>query len=172
MPEYPELPATPAPPWLQVIESEIVDRLKITFPAVPVEALPDKDWNFVHPKGAVLVTLADIKPAPSRSLYVSTHELTLGYEVFLMARSLRDHTGLYPMMFTAFNALLSWKPTGCQPLRLARTMNGGYDDGKWGWSLVFETNYTLVPCLDPATVYPPMKNIDFNNCGEDCNECP
>jgi len=153
-------------PWLQSIEEAIVERLKAKITGIQIEALPEKPFNNVHPKGAILVMLAGINPGKTLDMFTSIQEATLSYEVYLKSRSLRDHTGLYPLISQTIDALLGWRPNQAKPLRLEKAFPTGYNDGEWGFSLTFSTETVLVPCQeDPDADVPPMTNISFKNCG-------
>lgn len=160
-------------PWLQAIETEIVERLKTVITGVPVDAMPEKGLNVIHPKGMVLVMFTGINPGQTLDMYTSIQEATLTYEVFIMARSLRDHTGLYPLIKKTLDGLLGWKPAMGKPLRLDKANPTGQEDGAWGFAMTFSTQTMLVPCQeDPDASAPPMNNISFANCGSnECEDC-
>jgi hypothetical protein len=157
-------------PWLLALETSIVDRLKLGMGSIPVEATPEKEWKFLHPSATLLVAFNDIKPGALLDASTSIQEMTLAYEVVVMSRSLRNHTGLYILIIQVLNSLLGWKPPMGSPFTLARAKYVGENDGAWAWSLVFETEHVLVPGLDLTEVAPPMTTIEFKHCREDC-EC-
>lgn len=157
-------------PWVEQIESAIVDRLKAKFPELSVEALDEKNFRFTHPKGAILVGWVALDVNSIGDIGQSVHDIGPNFEVVLKSRSLRDRIGLYQMLVGTIGALLGWVPVLGKPLALKRALNGGYDDGAWQAVLTFSTGLVLVPELEPETATP-MTTIQFNNCGEDCEEC-
>ncbi|MBF2055106.1 MAG: hypothetical protein IGS03_16780 [Candidatus Sericytochromatia bacterium] len=165
--------AEPVTPWPQAMEAAMVERLKTFMPGVHIEAIPEREWNFTHPRGAVLVMLQGMRPAGQpRNLGAVVQDMTLTFEVNLMSRSMRNHTGLYPMLTLALQALYGWAiPQTTEPLQLAAGGGLSYDEGAWSWNLRFETRFVLVPCPDPDPEYPLIKNISVSNCGEDCESC-
>ncbi len=148
--------------WEMDIETAIVDRLKIALAPLPVEALPDKPWNFTHPRGAALVVFTGADPAEGVDLYTSAQPVTLSYEVVLLSRSLRDNTGLYPMLQAARKALLGWRPedSGLTPFHMGRVTNQGYEDSAWRMSLILTTKAMWVDDAEP-TIGPLLKELTF-----------
>ncbi|PIQ23504.1 hypothetical protein COW36_09035 [bacterium (Candidatus Blackallbacteria) CG17_big_fil_post_rev_8_21_14_2_50_48_46] len=148
--------------WEMEIETAIVDRLKIALAPLPVEALPDKPWNFTHPRGAALVVFTGADPAEGVDLYTSAQPVTLSYEVVLLSRSLRDNAGLYPMLEAARKALLGWRPedSGLTPFRMGRVTNQGYEDSAWRMSLILTTQAMWVDDAEP-TIGPLLKELTF-----------
>lgn len=155
--------------WLQTNETDIIQRLESVITAVPVTALPEKNFKFVHPKGTVLVMFTGM--APGRTIAPGVQEVSLKYEVLILSRSLRDHTGLYPLISSALTSLLGWKPSNGSALTLDKANPTGLEESAWGFSMTFSTDSVLVPCLDPAPEYPIIKNSSVSNCGKDCESC-
>lgn len=167
MPE--ETPELEAEPWLKTIEDSIVNRLKPAF-TFPVQASPEKDFNFIDRVAHILVAFTNIKPGRVRSVDARIQELTLAYEVLIFSRSLRTHTGYYRLIVQVLALLQGWSPEQGQPLNLTAARYVGQKDGGWLWSLVFETEHMLVPVLELADPEPPMTDINIRHCTEDC-EC-
>ncbi len=156
-------------PWMQQIESAIVEKLKPALAPLPVEAVSEKT-HLVHAFGDALVMLTGMRPkTQSRALNTSLQEITLTYEVYLRSRSLRNHTGLYPMLAASLQALVGFRPAFGQPLTMANSSSAGQDDGVWAWSLNLETDTLLAPCLEVAADGPLFKSATFGNCC-DCEE--
>lgn len=151
---------TPGPE--EAIESAIVAQVKSALD-VPVENVPDKPWKFTHPKGSVLVGFVDGKANGVLDTFTSTQQITLRYEVLMLARSLRSHTGLYRYWTDVRKALLGWEPPGSTPLTLDALRNLGYDDGAWRMSATFTTSILLVPDIEPASG-PPLKEMELYLC--------
>ena len=159
--------------WLQTIESALVERLRAEVPQTQVEAMPDKSFNFVHPKGTLLVMFAGFSPGQTLDTFASAQAATLSFEVLAMSRSLRDNVGLYGLVTKTIEALLGFSPATAKPLRLQRAGAVRQEDGVWMLPLTFSTETMLVPCLDndPEADAPPMTNISFANCGHECEDC-
>ena len=164
MPEAPEQPL-----WMQEIEDDIVEKLKPALAPLPVEAVSDKPI-FINKEGDALVMLVGMRPKGkvSQALNTSVQEITLTYEVYLRSRSLRNHTGLYPMLNAAMQALIGFRPGAAQHLTLANSAFGDHVDGVWSWILSLETDTLLVPCLETADG-PLFESATFSNCCE-CEE--
>lgn len=131
------------------IEQAIIDRLATALDPLPVENLPKQPWNFTHPLGTALVMLTGMDAGATLDVMFSAQELTLSYEVLLLSRSLKDHSGLYPMWLTTRTALLGWTPAGAnKPLKFVKLRPQGYQDGAWMWAATFSTEAVLVPNCD------------------------
>lgn len=161
---------TPVEPWLKTIEDSILNRLKPAFPSFPVEASPERDFNFTHTLATILVAFTNIKPGKLMSVDFRIQELTLAYEVVIFSRSLRTHTGIYLLIVQVLALLQGWTPAMGNPLTLTEARYLGQKEGSWAWSLVFETEHMLVPVLELADPEPPMTDINIRHCMENC-EC-
>lgn len=148
------------------LENAIVERLKPVLGLATVEALPDKQWNFTNPKGAALVMFIGSSSTSVRNTGVMVQEVKLSYEVLLLARSLRESTGLYQMLYKTRRSLLGWIPeqTG-QPLRLDNIRNRGYEDTAWRMSLNFSTDALLIADAEPETG-PPLIQLGVELCAK------
>lgn len=170
MPEEQEPEAPEQPVWMQQIEDAIVEKLRSALTPLPVAALTDKP-NFIHKQGDALVMLVGMRPKNknSQALNTSLQEITLTYEVYLRSRSLRNHTGLYPMLNASMQALIGFRPGAAQHLTLANSAFDNHEDGVWSWVLSLETDTWLVPCLETADG-PLFDSATFSNCC-DCEDC-
>lgn len=147
--------------WEGLIETALVDRLKTALAPLPVEPLPDKQWNFTHPKGSALVMWSGGDPEKTVDTQIPAQPVTLSYEVLLLSRSLRDGTGLYPMWTATRTALLGWKPLpGLLPLSLARVRPQGYEDGAWRLVCTWSTQAMYV-ADDAGDIGPLLKKLEF-----------
>lgn len=156
--------------WLQANETDIIERLKGVITSIPVIALPEKSFNFIHPKGTVLVMFTGM--TIGRTLAQGVQEVALKYEVLILSRSLRDHTGLYPLIEIVLSSLLGWKSGQGNALTLDKATPTGLDDSAWGFSMTFSTDTILTMCPEPEPDYPSIQNITVSNCGKDCDSCP
>lgn len=146
------------------IEQAIIDRLKTALSPLPVENLPEKPWNFTHPRGSALVMFTGMDPVGNvLDTLTSAQKVKLSYEVLLVSRSLRDHSGLYPMWAATRTALLGWKPAGYQPLKFERLRPQPYDEGSWALSCGFSTEAILVPDTEPDTG-PLLQKVSIEFC--------
>lgn len=151
----------PSPLELE-IETSIVERLAVAFDPLPVEALPPEEYHFTHPDGAVLVMLTDLDPDETVDTFIVAQPVTLSYEVMLLSRSLRDATGLYPMLRAAKRALLGWKPPeASKPLRLKKGRVRSGQDGEWCLSLMVVTEVMYVADIEPD-IGPLLKQVTFD----------
>ncbi len=158
--------------WLKANETDIIDRLKGVITTVPVKALPEKSFKFIHPQGTVLVMFVGM--GVGEKIGPMAQGVSLKYEVAILSRSLHSQSGLYPLIESTLGALLGFKPShGTTPLSLERAQSADLDDSAWGFSMTFSTDSVLVPCLDndPEADAPPMTNISFANCGHECEDC-
>lgn len=76
------------------IESAIVDKLKIDIQDLAVEPFPDsvKDYELLHPKGAVLVSYEGSNYTNPR---IEQQARMLEFDVIVIVRNLRSHLGAY-----------------------------------------------------------------------------
>ncbi|PIQ25416.1 hypothetical protein COW20_15255 [bacterium (Candidatus Blackallbacteria) CG13_big_fil_rev_8_21_14_2_50_49_14] len=149
--------------WELDIETAIVDRLKIALSPLPVEALPEKQWNFTHPIGAALVVFTGADPGPGIDLFTTAQPVTLSYELVLFSRSLRSGTGLYSLLEASRKALLGWVPpdSGLTPFRIGRVTNHGQEEGAWSMSIILNTQAVWVDDAEPV-IGPLLKLLTFD----------
>ena len=138
---------------LKTIEDALVLLLATTFttlpatdPALEVRGWPDKpnDYRMQHPVGAVLVTYAGDKLTAEDS-HPHVHEQVIDWRITLMARNLREHTGIYELVEKARTALLGYSPP-----HVTGTMRGGnveysdYSEGVWTYTISVSCATVLV----------------------------
>lgn len=135
---------------LQAVEQAIVDRLMAALPTqVRVLAFPDSPIEQGFPKGvaAIYVRFAgvDLKPGGHQRTAFA-QEGVVEFEVRLLVKDLRSHTGAYPLMEQCQAALSGWFPAsadgysfGLPGLQMARMelVERLSDYSLWDWGLRF-----------------------------------
>lgn len=135
---------------LQAVEQAIVNRLVAALPTqVRVLAFPDSPIEQGFPKGvaAIYVRFAgiDLKPGGHQRTAL-VQEGVVEFEVRLLVKDLRSHTGAYPLMMVCQKKLSGWLPPGSEGysfglpgLQMARMdlVERLSDYSLWDWGLRF-----------------------------------
>lgn len=147
----------------QIVEAEIAARLRTELHPVVVDILPDKEREPRYPNGAVLVAYQSSSFGAVRSFDdLVAQEEELVFDVTLLSRSLRDRTGIYPLMRAAKSALLGFKPSHCGQLILKDSRFVDRDDMVWVWSLSFSTT-TLTVATMPDETLPTLTRLTLKD---------
>lgn len=79
---------------IEKIESAIIEKLKSDIPDLSVEPFPDnvKDYELIHPKGAVLVSYEGSNYTNPR---LEQQARMIEFDVIVIVRNLRSHLGAY-----------------------------------------------------------------------------
>lgn len=79
---------------IEEIESAIIEKLKSDIPDLSVEPFPDnvKDYELIHPKGAVLVSYEGSSYTNPR---LEQQARMIEFDVIVIVRNLRSHLGAY-----------------------------------------------------------------------------
>mgnify|MGYP005862356355 FL=1 len=79
---------------IEEIETVIVEKLKKDIPDLSVEPFPDnvKDYELIHPKGAVLVSYEGSNYTNPR---LEQQARMIEFDVIVIVRNLRSHLGAY-----------------------------------------------------------------------------
>ena len=147
----------------QVIEAAIASHLKTALHPVAVDVMPDKEKQPCYPNGAVLVSYASSRFGETKAMGdVVVQQETMSFDVTILARSLRDRLGIYPLMRGAKLALLGYRPPHCDALVLKNSQCLDREDMVWIWSLTFET--TTLTVSDPGSeTLPLLQRITLDN---------
>ncbi len=142
---------------IQTIEDAIVARLKLAFtlplavaPAIEVRAWPDKPDSFrmQHPVATALVMYAGGK-LTAADVSAAAHEQKLTFRIALLARNLRDHSGMYQLTETARLSLMAFTPPHATGPMLPETEDfQDYDEGVWNFTLTVSCSTVYVVDLD------------------------
>jgi hypothetical protein len=101
---------------IRALEAAIVTRL-LSWPALAdfaVEAWPERisEYRFTSPTGAVLVAYKGSRYGKPFSADVVAQERDLEFELHLLVRNLRDHSGGYEVLDEIRKALTGWVAPG------------------------------------------------------------
>lgn len=125
--------------FLNTVEAAIVERLKTVFAGFEVLPFPKapKNYRFIHPRGAVLVVYRGSTYKRPEDTHITAQERNLRWDVTIIARDLRSHTGAYAMTEKAIASLLGWEPPDCDRMALERDAFENEEDGVWQYGLTF-----------------------------------
>jgi hypothetical protein len=156
----------------QEIEASIVTQLRAALHPVTVDLLPDKEREPRYPNGGVLVAYHSSRFGNTRSTDDAVvQEEIMTFDVTLLSRSLRDHTGIYPLMRGAKAALLGFRPPHGGQLTLKNAQFVERENMVWVWSLEFETT-TMMISVSPDEDLPLLKHLTMQDNFDDVQEIP
>lgn len=130
----------------KLVEEAIAATLRTALHPLPVDVLPEKEREPRYPNGGALVSYVSSSFGRTRSMdnAVAQEEL-LTFEVIVLSRTLRDRSGIYPIMRAAKIALLGFCPPHCGAMILKKSAFVDRDDNMiWSWSIEFETSTLTV----------------------------
>lgn len=122
---------------LREIETALVDRLKLVLPGYAVEPFPDKpaSYRLLSPKGAVLVVYRGSGLSPTQDVGMIVQERVLQYDITLLTRDLRSHTGAYALLDVLYQSLLGFAPPNCGKIWIERDGFVSQEDGVWQYEI-------------------------------------
>jgi len=112
-----------------------------------VSAFPDSAQSLGKPKSKGLILIGykgdslDPPTSPLNSEAIIQNQI-IEYEVSLQLKSLRSHTGAYPVMTRIQDLLTGLRPVGYQSQPIYKSKGGFIDvaDGIWYYSMLFCVN--------------------------------
>jgi hypothetical protein len=133
------------------VEQGIIDRLKAKITLFAVEAFPDNPdaYNLAHVNGALLVRYGGTnygKPVHMGPVIQTGETL---FEVNIIVRHLRTHTGAYSAIDQVKAALIGYVPKdGCTRLTAVRDEFIEQSSGLWQYAVTFRTKLDTVEVPD------------------------
>lgn len=133
---------------IKSVEDAIIARLgsQISPTDAKVEGFPDnpETYNFNHPKAAILVQYQSSDFIRSRVLDTINQVAVLNFNIILMARDLRSHTGAYSLLDQIRTALTGFQPSpnpqGISKLQPTREEFVDQTSGVWTYSIAVTCN--------------------------------
>jgi hypothetical protein len=101
---------------IQELEQQLVDWLRAWLPDQRVEPYPDNpdgyDFGRGARKGLVLVRWNGSSYGKPKDIGVGHQDREIEFALSIVAASLRDHTGIYPLLEATRDGLAGWRPKG------------------------------------------------------------
>lgn len=154
-------------------ELAIKDRLKVYFPAMKVDQMPDDPAGYraIHPKGEILVGYKGSDYSrPGRGLGAVLQDREYRFDLALMVRNLRHHTDALPLLGKIVMVLTGFPLDGMDPLWCDRDGFVRESEGVWQYSAAFRgkgihqqaalPGLCFPPGMEPGA--PPLKRVSFS----------
>jgi len=135
---------------INLIENEIILKLKEEFPEVLVQGFPDKPAEFIllHSIGAILVHYQGSNYSNSNALAFVTQENKKEFSITIVTRNLRTHNGAYEFLDKVKHTLTGYKINGCSPLIPIKDFFISENAGIWQYGINFSTTTQNVQDLE------------------------
>ncbi|PIT16588.1 hypothetical protein BGI32_04005 [Snodgrassella alvi] len=123
-----------------VLDSVLV-HIQQALPDYSVQLMPNnlKNYQFVHPLGAVLIGYQRSKFSKPCTTDLITQERRLQLRFAVFARSLENEKGVLDLLDSLRLALVGFQPDHCQQIRLLSERFLGEADGVWRYRLCART---------------------------------
>jgi phage gp37-like protein len=124
------------------VEDAIINRLKSSITDLQIEGFPEDfdQYQFIHPKGAILVAYSGSDYTKSAVLDRISQVQTLHFDILLISRGLRTHTGAYAYLDSIRASLTGYQPTGLSKIWLTKEEFVDEQTGIWRYSISVSVN--------------------------------
>lgn len=148
------------------IEDAIVARLKSTIPDRLVDSFPDKpsEFRLLHPKGAMLVRFRGSKYGEPQTTGTVLQERTVEFDIVIVTRNLRDHSGAYIHLDAVRVALTGYKipNSPCSKFYPVREEFIDESEGIWQYGITVATSLFNTELQDSSVLTVLLTNQDVN----------
>lgn len=143
------------------IEKAIVARLSGAITEVKVEAFPDKPdgYRMTHPRGVVLVAFGRATYSAPKATDIVVQERRLEWDVTLLFRQLREHSGAYGHLDAARMALTGWRFPGATKMFPVREQFVSQHQGIWTYTLTLAHQVPAIE-IDEDELGPLLKQVN------------
>lgn len=131
--------------FIQTVENAMIQKMKTDIPELKVEGFPEKPdtYNFIHPKGVILVHYQGYQSSETKSTNKINQEETNTFNIVLMTRSLRGNGGAYSFIERIKKSIVGFKPhVGASKIY---SIKGGFTDQTAGvWTYAFSFGFKAI----------------------------
>lgn len=137
---------------IAAIEAAYVERLATPLKPLTVEPFPGDPGSYKlgNRKGAVLVVYRGSRLGKSQSTAAIAQERTLLFDLVVMVKDLRSHTGAYPVIQAIYRQLQGFKPAGAARAWIERDGFVEHDAGVWTYTVTVATRVLAVAHQESA----------------------
>lgn len=137
---------------ISAIEAAITLRLAEPLQPLAVEPFPGDPaaYKLGSRKGAVLVVYRGSRLSKSQSTAAIAQERTLLFDLVVMVKDLRSHTGAYPVIQTLYRQLQGFKPAGAARVWIERDSFVEHEAGVWTYLVTVATRMLAIETQDGA----------------------
>lgn len=132
--------------FIQTTEDAMIQKLHADIPELEVKGFPDKpeSYNFIHPKGTILLHYQGYQSGDSKSTNKINQEESNIIGITLMTRSLRGNGGAYSYIQKIKESLVGYKPLGSSKVYCIKGGFSNYEAGVWTYALSFGFKATFI----------------------------
>ena len=134
--------AITGPVTIAAVEQAMLERLQAAVPdlqddRIAAEVFPEApdQYRLTHPVAALLVMYGGSRFSEPVATGAVVQTRRLEFDVVVMAKSRRTHTGAVELLAQARRALTGWRAPGCDPAFPVREVLTGQDQGVWTYTL-------------------------------------
>jgi hypothetical protein len=124
------------------VEDAIINKLKADITDLQIEGFPEDydQYQFLHPKGAILVAYSGSDYTKSAVLDRVSQIQTLHFDILLISRGLRTHTGAYTYLDQIRASLTGYQPTGLSKVYPTKEEFVDQETGIWRYNISVSVN--------------------------------
>jgi len=145
---------------IKSLESEIVARLAAKVAALPTQAYPDNPDTFslMSKAGMILVHYGGSTYGPLLSTDPVVQERRTSWNIVIVVRNLREHTGAYEVLDAVRAAIIGWKPSDGDKAIPVKEEYINETSGIWQYGITIEIPTISVEEKE-AEVLPVLKHL-------------